>query len=81
MIKENQTDKILCNQRELADYKHKLKMKELKFQRQSDLMRYNQLFNLEKQKHDWKLEEQRIYFAEQKKHQIAKENTWRYRRQ
>lgn len=58
--------------KELTDYRHKLKMKELEFLRQSDLLRYNQFHSLEKQKHDWRMEEQRINFAESRKLQEAR---------
>ncbi len=57
----------MSKDKELIDYKHKLKMKELEYSRETDRIKKEGLLDLEKQKHRWKLEEGRIYIAEQRK--------------
>ncbi len=57
----------MSKDKELIDYKHKLKMKELEYSRETDRIKKEGLLDLEKQKHRWKLEEGRIYVAEQRK--------------
>ena len=67
------------NKKEL-DYKHELNMKELEFIRETNNIRYNQNLSIEEKKHEWKLEEGRIWFAEQRKLQAAKERANTFRR-
>ena len=67
------------NKKEI-DHKHELNMKELEFIRETNNIRYNQNLSIEEKKHEWKLEEGRIWFAEQRKLQAAKERANAFRR-
>lgn len=68
------------NEKVMIDYKHKSVMKELEFIRETNNIRYNQNLSIEEKKHEWKLEEGRIWFAEQRKLQAARERANAFRR-
>ena len=58
--------------KEELDYKHKLIMEELAYTRKTEENKQKGIMELEEQKHQLKLEELRISFAESKKLQEAK---------
>ena len=52
---------------EAESIRHENRMKELEYARESDRLKSNIVYDLEKQKYEWKLEVNRIFFEEQGK--------------
>ena len=59
------------------DIKHKNKMEELIFERETEVIKFTKILEIERIKHQWKLEEMRIDKAEQRKIIEMKRNIYR----
>lgn len=77
-IEVKDIDRVIEEERKnLEALRHKNKMEELAFERETEIIKFTKIHEIENIKHQWHLEEQRINWAEQKRLIVMKANYYK----